>query len=143
MRKQSPDQLVPGQPVKFVTDEAAQTILAGLRTQYDSATTYASQQTVLAEKCQAEMDVWSREIEDRQREIRERQAWIEQRQLEMRQAHQAAQQGYDVAKGAADLLAHLGAPVPTPAGELSLTPEGSLGRFNAATDEQRAAEGSR
>ncbi|MCC5574554.1 hypothetical protein IMZ11_02725 [Microtetraspora sp. AC03309] len=142
MRNRNNDQLVaPATPaVKFATDEAAQTILSGLKTQYDNATTFAAQQVTLADKCQAEIDAWAKEIEARQQEIRDRQAWIEQRELEIRQAQQRTQQGRDVAKGAADTLALLGAPVPPPAGELSHNPDELISRIDAAHNEQDAAE---
>lgn len=124
------------QGVAFPTDEAGATILNGLKTHYDTAAAWTVQQSDLAAQCQKDVEKWLQEI-------RERQAWIEQRELAGRQAQQESQRGRDVAKGIADLLAHLGAPIPPPNGELSHDPDGSLGRFNAATDEQRSAEGAR
>ncbi|GIH70284.1 hypothetical protein [Sphaerimonospora thailandensis] len=138
------DQLVASAPaVRFATDEAAQTVLGSLRSTYDNAVTFANQQAALADACQADMDKWAAEIEERKAWIEERKAWIEERDLEKRAALQQAQRGRDAAKGAADTLAVLGAPVPPANGELSHDPDGAWSRVDAAHDALNASGGAR
>lgn len=111
------DRLVaPAPAVQFADDETAATILTPIRQTYDTAVAYVAQQQALAEACQGDIDRLRREIEDRKR-------LIDQRELERQAALQQVQRGQAVAKGAADTLALLGAPVPPAGGELSHAPD--------------------
>lgn len=140
-RGPSADQLVAtSPPVKWASEEAEKTIVTVLKTQYDNAVNWAQQQTAAGDGMHAEIEQWAQEIRDHEQAVRERNAWIERRTLELRQARLNAQTGRDVAKGAADTLALVGSPIPPANGELSHDPDGTLDRFDAAHDQQQAAE---
>lgn len=140
--KPSPgDQLVASGPVpvpvvQFADDETAATVLNPIRQTYDNAVAYARQQQEQADAAQRDIDKWEQEIRDRR-------AWIERRELDRQAALQQVQRAQNAAKGAADTLAVLGAPVPPANGELSHHPDVLIDRIGAAHAEQAAAEGVR
>jgi hypothetical protein len=109
--------------------------VAALRANYEQAATYAAGQTGVAEQAGQEVAQLTVELDAAER-------------LE-REARQNAQRGRDLADGYAAHLAAAGSPVtyhvgqsPYGEGGPELTPEqeAALARYNAAQDEQRAAE---
>ncbi|WP_141703718.1 hypothetical protein [Planobispora rosea] len=132
MARKSEDQLVaPASTpvVRFASDEAAQTVIAPIRAQYEQVAAFVAQQMTLAGQKLARVGDLTREAD--------------QLSLEARQHEYQAQQGSDVVKGLVDTLAALGVEVAPLNGELSHTPDLATARWNAAVDEQNAAEGLR
>lgn len=137
--KKNSDRLVattpPAPAVQFPDDETAQTVLTPIRTTYQQASAYVTQQQTLADACQRDIDRLQQEIDRLQQEIGTRRTQIDTRELERQAALQQVQRGQNVMKAAADTLALLGAPVPPPNGELSHDPDAALARFQTAHDE--------
>jgi hypothetical protein len=138
MRTSSKDQPVAAPPapaIRHASDEAHATIVAALRANYEQAAAYAAGQTGVAEQASQEVARLTVELDAAER-------------LE-REARQNAQRGRDLADGYAQHLAAAGSPVTYHVGqppygeggpELPPGQEAAFGRYNAAQDEQRAAE---
>jgi hypothetical protein len=124
------DKLVsPAPTVQFKSDEAAQSVIAHIRSQHEQMSVYGAQQTALAMQKGEEIDRLRRQID--------------QLDLEKHQHETYARQAREVADGAADTLALLGFPIPPQGGDLSSDVDGSLDRFHAAHNELAAEEGVR
>jgi len=154
------DQLVhpPAPAIRFATDAAAASVTGPLRERYEQAATFAYTEWQQADKCDADMAAWRKDIADAQQKIAEetqriaeREQWIQRRSLDREQHIMHAQQAVDVANPTAELLAVAGVEVspvvrplppldlgrseqwtdPNPTG-VQATPLDPLERFNAA-----------
>ncbi|MGA4989953.1 MULTISPECIES: hypothetical protein [Nonomuraea] len=122
----------PSPAVVFVTEHAAQRIVAELTAKYQEAARHATSMGGTAIQK-------GEEIAQLEKEIAEKQAWVIQKDGEKRQAEAEARAAQDVAKGYADMLAAAGVHIPPFGGELSHAPDGALERFDAAhADLERA-----
>ncbi|MGS2645926.1 hypothetical protein [Streptosporangium sp. G12] len=111
MKPRNGDPKQPQPVVAFATPEAAQSITAALRQQYEQATTWAEGEAKNAAQAQSDIDGWTREAAEVRQRLADLEQWIEQRDLTRRQHLTHTQQGRDIAQGAADTLTVLGFPI--------------------------------
>jgi hypothetical protein len=136
MRTAPKDQPVASPPpaIRHASDEAHATIVNALRSGYEQAAAYAAGQTGIAEQANQEVARLTVELGEAERRQRE--------------AQQNAQRGRDLADGYAQHLQVAGEPIRfgsspyavSASPELPPEREAALGRYNAAVDEQEAAE---